>query len=84
MTQANDDGKSNPDSMDEDGPNNWVETVKFHKDPQKSIAASGTRSGEIFVWDVTKQHPWVSLLSLNLYEIMSLNSNCKVCLFHRY
>lgn len=34
--------------------NNWVETVAFCQDPSLPIAAAGTLSGEIFIWDYVK------------------------------
>ncbi|OAD54328.1 Angio-associated migratory cell protein [Eufriesea mexicana] len=43
------------DAESSDGNNNWVETVAFCKDPTFQVAATGTISGEIFIWDILKQ-----------------------------
>lgn len=45
----------NNETIDEETKHNWVEAVSFCNDLEMHMVATGTLSGEIFIWDTVKQ-----------------------------
>ncbi|XP_011310639.1 angio-associated migratory cell protein [Fopius arisanus] len=53
--QENKQGSTEEGTSEESKAEDWIEAVAFCKNPELHLVATGTLSGEIYIWDVSRQ-----------------------------